>query len=125
MRRVVAVIAGVPAAIIAYWCGAVVALLLMHGIPLGSTGGPATNGDVSLHLVLAVLASFGGALVAIRIARSSPLATAWATGLLLGAGAIAGFSKPASQWPAWFAFGMAAASILGAVAAGRWAVRSK
>lgn len=125
MRSLVAVTAASIVAIVAYWCAAVVALLTMHGIPLGSAGGPPTAADISVHLALAALASFGGCLVAFRIARTSPHLHAWAVGAVLAIGAIAGFGKPSSQWPAWFSVGMAASCSVGAIAASRWRMRRR
>lgn len=121
MRSLAVVIAGSVVALITYWGGAVIALLTMHGIPLGSAGGPPSRGDVAVHLALAALGSVAGSLVAVRLARNRPQWHAAAVGLLLGIGAVSGFTKASSQWPTWFGFGMAAACVSGAMFAVRWA----
>lgn len=117
MRSVVALLGGTAGAVIVYWVGAVVALIIMHGIPLGSAGGPPTTGDIVVHLGLGLVAAFCGGLVATRIAAIRPGAHALACGVLLAVGAIVGFGKPTSHWPAWFGFGVAAVCLLGALAA--------
>jgi hypothetical protein len=120
---VFAVIAGTLTAIVAYFFGGAVALVAMHGMPLGSPGGPPTSGDVLVHLVLAALASLVGAMLAIRIARAFPYPHALVVGLVLAIGAITAFAKNSSSWPVWFGSGIAAASILGAILAARWIKR--
>lgn len=116
MRSLIAVISGSLVAIVAYWCAAVVALLMMHGIPLGSAGGRPTLGDIGVHIVLGFTASLLGSLLAIRIAKTSPTLHAGAVGLLVGIGAAAGFSKASSNWPTWFGVAMGTFCFVGALA---------
>ena len=122
-KSISGVVAGGMIAASGYWIAAVIALLAMHGIPLGSSGGPPSTADVSAHLVLASGASFVGGLVAIRIAGYRPRLHALVLGGLLGTAVFLGFSKPASNWPAWFPYGMAVACGCGAFLASRLAIR--
>ena len=123
LKSIGGLVAGGLTAAAGYWIAAVVALLLMHGLPLGSPGGPPTTADVSAHLAFATAASFGGGLVAVRIAGYRPQLHALVIGGLLATFMFLGFSKPASNWPAWFPYGMAVACGCGAVLASRFAIR--
>lgn len=116
-------IAGVLIAAIGYWIGAVIAFFTMHGIPLGSPGGPPTRADVSVNLALSIAASFGGAFATVRIAGHRPALHALVLGVLLAMSVLAAFANAAGNWPAWFPYGMAIACAGGAVAAGQWVVR--
>lgn len=116
MRRVIAVVAGTLAAVVGYWCAAVVALLTMHGIPMGSAGGPPTTADGLVSLAIAAAASCGGGLLTARIAAGRYVMLA--PGLLLGVMSVVGFSRPSSHWPSWFPYGMAASCAAGALLAG-------
>ncbi|HJU75873.1 MAG TPA: hypothetical protein VJ717_19180 [Gemmatimonadaceae bacterium] len=102
MRNLLAVGLGGLAAIVVYWAGAVVTLLLLRGIPLGSAGGPPTPAEIALHLGLAVVATFIGALVTTKVATVAPRVALGAFGVLLAIGALVGFGKSSSQWPRWF-----------------------
>ena len=124
LKSIGGVAAGGLIAAVGYWIAAVVALLVMHGIPLGSSGGPPTMADVWVHLALATAASFAGCLVAGWIADYRPHIHALVLGGLLGTLVLLGFSKPASNWPIWFPYGMAVACGCGAVLASRFAIRS-
>lgn len=123
LRSIGAIVAGGLVAAIGYWAAAVVALLVMHGLPLGSPGGAPTTADVSAHLAFAAAASLGGGLVAMRIAGCRPRLHALAMGGLLAMSMFLGFSKPASNWPVWFPYGMAVAFATGAALASRLAIR--
>ena len=123
LKSIGGVVAGGLVAVAGYWIAAVVALLSMRGLPLGSPGGPPTTADVSAHLAFATAASFGGGLVAVRIAGYRPHLHALVTGGLLAIFMFLGFSKPASNWPAWFPYGMAVACAGGAVLASYFALR--
>jgi hypothetical protein len=79
--------------------------------------------DVSAHLAFATFASFAGGLAAVRIAGYRPYLHALVLGGLLGTSVFLGFSKPTSNWPAWFPFGMAVACGCGAVLASRFEIR--
>lgn len=124
-KSVRGIVAGALVAVAGYWIAAVIALLMVHGVPLGSAGGPPTVWDASLHLVLAAAASFVGGLVAVRSAGHRPLFHALAVGGLVATLMFLGFSKPASTWPGWFPYGMALACGGGALLAGRFAGRRK
>ena len=103
-------------AAIVYWIGAVIALLAMHGIPLGSPGGPPTRADILVHVMLAAGGTLVGSSASMRIASSQRELHAIALGALLAIIVLAGFSKP-NNWPGWFGSAMAAACILGSLAA--------
>jgi hypothetical protein len=117
------VVVGAIVAGVTYWIAIVVAFLAMHGIPLGSAGGPPTTGDISVHLAAAAAASLWGGRVAARIAAYRPHLHAWVPGAVLGTTAFLGLSKPSSHWPDWFAYAIASACMGGAVLAGRTARR--
>lgn len=124
MRSVLSVVVGGIVAIGAYWGGAVMALLVMHGLPLGGAGGPPTSTDLAVHLALALATSFSGASLTARLSRASPQIHAGVVGLALAIGALVGFGKPASQWPPWFGAAMAAMCLVGAGVAVVRATRS-
>lgn len=117
LRTIAAFIVGGVAALIAYWVGAVIALLAMRGIPLGSPGEPPTPGEIWVHLVLGAVATFLGARLAMRIAARRPDLHAVVLGLLVATVMLVGFSKPASNWPTWFGATMGVACMLGSVVA--------
>lgn len=80
LKSIGGVVAGALVAAAGYWIVAVVAFLLMHGLPLGSARGPPTTADVSVHLVFATAVSLSGRIVAVRIAGHRPHLHALATG---------------------------------------------
>ena len=123
MRSVLAVTAGGVVALLMYWGGAVLFLLLLRGIPLGGVGGPPTSSEVVLHLALGAAACFLGTTLTVRLSQASPRVHAGVLVLILGLGALISFAKPASQWPPWFGVGMAAMCLLGGAAAAAWAGR--
>lgn len=123
LKSIGGIVAGGLVAAAGYWIAADVALLVMHGLPLGSPGRPPTMADVSAHLAFATAASLGGGLVAVRIAGYRPHLHALVMGGLLATFMFLGFSKPASNWPAWFPYGMAVACAGGAVLASQFAIR--
>lgn len=122
-RYVLAIIMGAFGAVLVYWTGAVVALLLVRGIPLGSAGGPPTTSEVGIHLLLATIGGFVGGLAAGRLSRSAPLRLAVPLAAVLGLGAIIGFGNPAGQWPRWFGFAMAISCAVGVLGAFGWISR--
>lgn len=123
LKSIRGVVGGGLVAAAGYWGAAAVALLVMHGLPLGGPGGPPTTADVSAHLAFATAASFGGGMVAVRIAGYRPHFHALAVGGLFATFMFLGFSKPASNWPVWFPYGMAVACVSGAAFASRFAIR--
>lgn len=115
MRSIAALVVGAGIASITYWVGAVIALLAMHGIPLGSPSGPPTRADVLVHLSLAAVATYAGSAMSMRIALGRRELHAIALGVLLAIMVLFGFSKP-NNWPGWFGAAMALACILGSAA---------
>lgn len=114
-KGAVGVACGVLIAMLAYWFASAVALLLLHGLPLGSgAGGAPTSGDSIAQIALAAAACYGGAAVSVRVAGHHPTVHALLTGGLVGVFMAFGFSKPTSLWPAWFAYAMALACVCGA-----------
>ncbi len=116
VRSITALAVSVVVAGVVYWVGAVIALLAMHGLPLGSPGGPPTRGDLVVHLSLALAGAFAGARLAMRLATHRRASHGLALGVVLGILVIFGFSKP-NNWPEWFGAAMSTACILGSVAA--------
>ena len=116
VRSIAALVVGTAIASIVYWVGAVIALLAMHGIPLGSPGGPPTRADLLVHLMLAAVGTFAGSSVSMQIGRGRRELHAVALGALLAVITLSGFSKP-NNWPGWFGSAMSAACILGSLAA--------
>lgn len=119
MNSIVAIVVGAAIAIASYWIGAVVALLAMHGIPLGSPGGKATGGDILAHFLIATVATVVGVNAAIRIDRARVRPNSLALGLLLASLSAIAFSKESSSWPRWFPIVMVLACIGGALIATR------
>jgi hypothetical protein len=119
MRSIAAIAVGAAVAIVGYWIGGVIALLAMHGIPLGSPGGKATGGDILAHIILAAVATVIGVSTAIRIDRNRARSDSLVLGLLLALLSAIGFSKESSSWPPWFPIGMALACFGGALIAAR------
>lgn len=124
MRSIAALVIGTAIASIVYWVGAVIALLAMHGIPLGSAGGPPTRADLLVHLSLAAVGTFAGSRVSMRIGRGPPELHTIALGVLLAIIVLVGFSKP-NNWPGWFGPAMAAACIFGSLVAAAISARAR
>jgi len=120
MNSILSVTFGGLAAMAVYWTGAVIALLAMRGMPLGSAGGPATPAEITFHLGLGAVAMLLGAVLTAKLSRTSPRVHVGALGLLLGIGALVGFGKPTSQWPPWFGVAMAALGLGVAAAVLLW-----
>lgn len=125
LRCIAALLLGGLTGIVVYWVIAVVAYLSMHGIPLGNSGGPPTPADLAIHLVGATLASATAGLVTERLAPLRPMAFVIALAFSLALFAFLGFSKPASNWPAWFAVAFALAVIMGGIAGGLFSGKRK
>ena len=123
LRYLLAVFVGCFSAVLVYWFGAVAALLLLRGIPLGSAGGPPTNIELAIHVILSALAGFAGVEVASRLSRAIPRHLAIPLVILLGLGAIIGFGKPGSTWPSWFPVAMAIMCAIGGMGAAEWKTR--
>jgi hypothetical protein len=116
LRGAAGIAAGLVSAVLVYWAAAVIAMLGMRGVPLGSSGGPPTTAELGLHLLFAAAGSAIGGYVALRMANGRR-APALIVGMTLAAGAIMGFGKQTSNWPSGFGLGMGAACLCGAVIA--------
>jgi hypothetical protein len=119
-RYLLGIFMGCLGAVLVYWTGAVVALLLLRGIPLGSAGGPPTAAELGIHLLLGTIGGFVGTWAASRVSGSAPPLLAISIALLLGLAAIVAFGSPASNWPRWFGIGMAISCAVGAMGAVGW-----
>jgi hypothetical protein len=113
---VVGIALGLMSAVLIYWVGAVITLLSLRGIPLGSSGGPPTLPELALHLLFAAAGCAVGGYVALRLAKAR-LVPALIVGLALAVAAVVGFGKPISSWPRGFALAMAAACLSGTLIA--------
>lgn len=118
LRCIAALLLGSLTGIVVYWVIAVVAYLSMHGIPLGNPGGPPTPADLAIHLAAAILASATAGMVTERLAPFRPMAFVAILAFSLALLAFLGFSKPASNWPAWFAAAFALTVITGGITGG-------
>lgn len=123
LRYALAILVGCLSAVLVYWLGAVAALLVLRGIPLGSAGGPPTNTELAAHLVLSALAGFVAVVAAGRLSRANTRQLAGPLVVLLALGAVVSFAKPASNWPAWFGVAMAIGCAVGVMGATRWRAR--
>jgi hypothetical protein len=115
LRALLAIVTGVLVTVVLAYLGAIVLIVVAIGLPLGSTGREPTSGEYLGLLLIAGAAAAVGGHIAAGIARSQRKAAVIAAALFLGGGALWGFSKPASQWPTWWAPVLA-----GAVAAGMY-----
>lgn len=114
-RALVAMMTGVLVTIVLAYLGAIVQVLVTIGLPLGSTGREPTRGEyLGLLLIAGAAAAIGGHIAA-GIARSGSKAAVIAAAVFLACGALWGFTRPASQWPTWWAPVLA-----GVAAAGMW-----
>ena len=118
MKSIAAVLLSGLIAAVAYWVGAIIVFLSMHGMPLGSAGGPATRADVAANLAVAIVASIGAGAVAARLAPMWPLAHVVALALGLAMLVLWSFTKPTSQWPSWYPATLALVGVVGTIAGG-------
>ena len=113
IRALVATMTGVLVTVLLAYLGAIVLLVTAIGLPLGSTGRDPTPGEYLGLLVIAGAAAAVGGHIAAGIARSRSTLAVLAAAALLAGGALWGFSKPASQWPAWWAPVLAGTAAVG------------
>jgi hypothetical protein len=102
-RNVIAVLAGGLTGAALYQLGAVIALVVLYGIPLGSSPEPPGVPYYILNLSFAALAAGAAGLVTARLARPDPRAAIALVAVILAGVSLWGFTRPASQWPAWYA----------------------
>lgn len=118
MKSIAAVLLGGLIAAVTYWVGAIITFLSMHGIPLGSAGGPATRADVAANLAVAIVASIAAGAVVSRLAPMRPLAHVVALALGLAVLVLWSFTKPTSQWPSWYPAILVLVGAVGTIAGG-------
>jgi hypothetical protein len=123
VRSLVAVAAGAAVAAGLFQVGAIVALVQVFGLPLGASGGPASIGYYVLTLGFAVVAAALGGYVSGRLARPNGRGAVVTLALLVAVGALWGFSRPASQWPAWYPATLALVGVAGTLLGGRLGAR--
>lgn len=119
VRNALAVLAGFIVGIVLYQIGAALAFVLLYGIPLGATPGEPGVAYYSLNLGFATLAAALAGSTAARIARDAAHVAAGTVGVVLAVLALWGFTKPTSNWPAWYAPVLAAIAIVGTLAGAR------
>ncbi len=117
-RSLMALAAGALVAAGLYLVGAVIALLVTIGLPLGSPGGEPPDAYYVLNFGFsAVAAALGGAASA-WVARGNRQVVVAALAVLLAGAALLGFSQPASQWPQWYPIVLAMVGAAGALLGG-------
>jgi peptidoglycan/LPS O-acetylase OafA/YrhL len=116
VRSLAAVVGGWTVGVVGYQIVAIVALLSVHGIPLGSAGGPPGPAYFAVNLTLSALVAAAAGWTAARIARAHPTAHGAVAGGALAALALWGFTRPASHWPGWYAPVLAWIAVAGCMA---------
>lgn len=112
-----AVIAGALTAAVLYQVGAAFALLVTVGIPLGSSGEPPGADYFALNLGCALVAAAAGGHLTRRLSRISQWWSGIVLALLLALLSLWGFTRPGSQWPAWYPPVLALVAAVGILAA--------
>lgn len=107
-------LAGGLIAIVVYMFGAAVALLTTCGIPLDAPPCELGPAYMTLNLGFASAGAITAGWTAARLARRNPVAHAAILGVGLAAFALWGFSKPGSNWPAWYPWTLALVAVGGA-----------
>lgn len=115
LRTILAIAAGVVVAVLLWYLGLVVVLLVTIGIPLGAQPRPSTPGELAVMLVLAICAAAAGGRTAARIGRRARVGTVLAVAVILAAGLLWGFSGR-NAWPDWWGPATALAMGIGACA---------
>jgi hypothetical protein len=123
VRTLLAVAAGAAVTAGLFHVGVIVALLQVLGLPLGASGGPPSLGYYVLTLGFAVVAAILGGYVSGRLARPHSRGAVVTLALLLAIGALWGFSRPASLWPAWYPATLALVGAVGTLIGGRLEAR--
>jgi hypothetical protein len=125
MRSLVAIAAGAGVAAGLFQLGAIVALLVFVGLPLGAPGGLPSGGYYVLNLGLAAVAAVVGGRVSAWVASSERRRAVPLLAVLLAGVALWGFSQPASQWPRWYPATLALVGAVGTLLGGRlWRARA-
>ncbi|MDQ2669495.1 MAG: hypothetical protein M3Y31_02600, partial [Gemmatimonadota bacterium] len=99
----IAVLAGAVVSTLLWYLGAVVALLATVGIPLGSSGGPPPPSYYVVSLASSVIGAGLGGWVTASIARKRGRRAVVLLALMLVLAALLAFTRPNSNWPAWYA----------------------
>jgi hypothetical protein len=102
LRSVLAMLIGGIVAAVLFQVGAIVALLGVYGIPLGAESPNPGVLYFVINLGFAALGAGLGGWLAARLVGGRPLVPAAALALGLAVLALWGFSRPSSQWPAWY-----------------------
>jgi hypothetical protein len=118
MRGMLAVVAGAAVAAILFQVGAVVAFVVLYGIPLGSAAGQPSAGYFVLNLGFAGIAAIAGGRLTASLARKRRRTHIGALALVLAVTALWGFSRPASHWPGWYPPVLAVVALVGTLAGG-------
>lgn len=118
IKSLIALLLGGLTGGVVYWVIAVVLLLSMHGIPMGSAGGPPTRTDFTVLLVGAMLAGVAAGMVTARLAPARAHALVVLLAISLAIFAYLGFSNPGANWPRWFAATFALAVTAGVITGG-------
>lgn len=119
MRSLVAIAAGAGVAAGLFQLGAIVALLVFVGLPLGAPGGPPSAGYYGVNLSLAAVAAMLGGRVSAWVAGPMRRWAVPVLAFLLAVVALWGFSRPASQWPSWYPAALALVGAVGTLLGGR------
>jgi len=118
MRSLIAVLAGGTVAAVLFQIGAVLAFVMLYGIPLGAAPGPPSVGYFGLNLGFAALAALAGGRITANLARRRRRAHVAIVAVGLAAMAVWGFSGPASHWPGWYPPTLALVGLAGVLAGG-------
>jgi hypothetical protein len=118
LRSVLAVLAGGIVAVVLFQLGAIIAFVTLYGIPLGASPGPPSAGYFAANLGFAAIAAVVGGWVTARFAQPRPLVATGFLAVILAVIAVSAFSKPGSQWSAWFPPVLALIALAGTLAGG-------
>lgn len=101
-RSFTAAFAGFVVGTVLFLGGVVAIFVLLHGIPLGASPGPPTTSFYIMNLGAGLLAGLVAGSVTARIAHPPRRPAIMLLGVAMAAVLLWGFSKPGSQWPAWY-----------------------
>ena len=118
MRSIIAILAGGAVAAVLFQLGAAFAFVVLYGIPLGASPEPPGARYFLMNLGFAGLAAVCGGRLTASIARRERPTHVGALALVLAAVALLGFSRPGSQWPAWYPPVVALVGLAGTLAGG-------
>lgn len=111
-RTFAAAAAGFLVGTVLFLGGAVVIFVFLHGIPLGASPGRPTMGFYVMNLGAGTLSGLVAGWVTARIAHPPRRPAIMLLGVAMAAVLLWGFSKPGSQWPAWYPGVMALAALI-------------